>query len=112
MWLVVVEHHSSLQSGEIERNRIFHSKFSVFVGDSSECGLEMARFDFLLVLAVVVLAWSLPRYWIYIPAILDMILYPDVIQNQPVFWKKSNKQIPNKENHPNIVVILADDLGK
>ncbi|PKQ08673.1 MAG: sulfatase [Alphaproteobacteria bacterium HGW-Alphaproteobacteria-12] len=50
------------------------------------------------------------RYWIYIPGILAELRDP-VQENRDVVWDQGPAEAPAGERAPNIVVILADDLG-
>lgn len=52
----------------------------------------------------------LSRYWIYIPGILAELRDP-VHENREVVWDRGPAEAPTGERAPNIVVILADDLG-
>lgn len=59
------------------------------------------------------LAWGaycyIPRYWMYVPALLSQWRHPS-LPNQPVDWKAMDAtQQPRSK--PNIVLILVDDLG-
>ncbi len=55
------------------------------------------------------------KYWIWIPALLDYIKYENVLPNMQVKWSTNTKHNYIKDssnsNRPNIVLILADDLG-
>jgi len=55
-------------------------------------------------------AAAFQRYWYYLPAIIQSINNP-VQPNQPVVWAKGPATAPSGERPPNIVFILADDLG-
>src|SRR5579862_641169 len=50
------------------------------------------------------------RYWYYTPAIIAAITNP-VQPNRPVTWEQGPAQAPAGTRKPNIVFILADDLG-
>jgi arylsulfatase A-like enzyme len=50
------------------------------------------------------------RYWYYIPALVQAVTNP-VQPNQPVTWAQGPNTTPGGERPPNIVFILADDLG-
>tara|TARA_R110002110_G_scaffold179197_16_gene384652 strand:+ start:3657 stop:5306 length:1650 start_codon:yes stop_codon:yes gene_type:complete len=67
----------------------------------------------ILVALIVVLGVSgalVSRYWIYIPGILAELRDP-VQENREVVWDQGPAKAPVGERAPNIVVILADDLG-
>jgi hypothetical protein len=68
----------------------------------------------IFVLSVLICSYLLPFYWVYIPAVIDSILYPAPIPNYEIQWSvpdSTNQFRPKKFDHPNIIVILADDLG-
>jgi hypothetical protein len=76
----------------------------------------MARFSVIgcggIGLALVLLLlplYLLPTYWVHIPAAIDWIVYPRVLKNHEVRWTPG--AVTRKSNQPNIIVILADDLG-
>ncbi|HXC55878.1 MAG TPA: sulfatase-like hydrolase/transferase [Rhizomicrobium sp.] len=50
------------------------------------------------------------QYWYYIPGILDRIRDP-VEANHPVVWQEGPAVAPAGPRPPNVVFILADDLG-
>jgi arylsulfatase A-like enzyme len=50
------------------------------------------------------------RYWYYLPGIIDRIRDP-VYANQPVTWASGPATAPSGPRKPNVVFILADDLG-
>lgn len=52
-----------------------------------------------------------PRYWMYLPALLGQLRHPPR-PNQQVEWKTpEDTQKGNRKDHPNVIVILVDDLG-
>jgi hypothetical protein len=53
--------------------------------------------------------YLLPTYWVHLPAALDWILFPRVLQNHEIQW--SPGVASRESNKPNIIIILADDLG-
>jgi arylsulfatase A-like enzyme len=65
---------------------------------------------FIAVLAI--LSQLFFRYWVYIPALIDYVNYPLPEPNKEMIWKKP-PEIPDRsqDKRPNIVIILADDLG-
>ncbi len=50
------------------------------------------------------------HYWYYIPGILDRWRDP-VLPNHPVVWQQGPAQAPAGQRRPNVLFILADDLG-
>jgi hypothetical protein len=66
----------------------------------------------LIVVLIGFILWMvLKTYWIYIPGLLFRYYNP-ISPNHPVEWTTIESTIiTNRENKPNIVVILADDLG-
>ncbi|MBO6678828.1 sulfatase-like hydrolase/transferase [Parvibaculum sp.] len=64
------------------------------------------------VVLVVVGAILFSRYWYYLPGILQELRDP-VQPNREVTWEQGPEEpvVPAVERKPNIVVILADDLG-
>ncbi len=62
------------------------------------------------VVAVAALAWQ--RYWYYLPGLIADVRDP-VGKNQPVAWDPGPEtaSVPADQRPPNIIVILADDLG-
>ncbi len=50
------------------------------------------------------------RYWYYIPGIIGRIKDP-VLPNQPVAWQQGPATAPAGPSKPNVLFILADDLG-
>src|SRR5690606_21406578 len=65
-----------------------------------------------LVVVVAVGAALFSRYWYYLPGILQELRDP-VQPNREVIWEQGPEEpaAPAAERAPNIVVILADDLG-
>lgn len=66
-----------------------------------------------IVLVLGVTGWAaFERYWYYIPGILDGIRNP-IAPNHSVAWEVNSRYIgpPPDKRPPNIVLILADDLG-
>lgn len=65
------------------------------------------------IIVVVFLAVSFQlfmKYWIWIPVFIDYLKFPNTLPNQAVQWTYSAATSSN-HSEPNIVVILADDLG-
>jgi arylsulfatase A-like enzyme len=50
------------------------------------------------------------QYWYYIPGILDRYRDP-VLPNHPVVWQQGPATAPAGPRRPNVLFILADDLG-
>ncbi|MDH3642780.1 MAG: sulfatase-like hydrolase/transferase, partial [Gammaproteobacteria bacterium] len=67
---------------------------------------------FLIVLAVLagIGGWLFSQYWYYLPGIISGIVNP-VGENQPVSWEAGPAEPANGDRPPNIVLIVADDLG-
>jgi hypothetical protein len=64
-----------------------------------------------LVVALAV-GWALfLKYWIYIPGIVMNIRHP-IGKNRIVEWQfDGNGEVPSNGRDPNVIIILADDLG-
>jgi arylsulfatase A-like enzyme len=62
----------------------------------------------LIVIAVGYGLWE--RYYYYLPALIASVTNP-VQPNQPVHWAQGPANAPSGERPPNVVFILADDLG-
>jgi arylsulfatase A-like enzyme len=66
-----------------------------------------------VVLVVGAAGWiAFQNYWYYIPGLLQSIRDP-ISPNHPVVWQKGPEvaSVPAEKRPPNIVLILADDLG-
>jgi arylsulfatase A-like enzyme len=64
-----------------------------------------------VVLVLVVAGYvAFQRYWYFIPAVVQQVTNP-VQPNQPVQWAQGPATAPAGERPPNVVFILADDLG-
>ena len=61
---------------------------------------------------IVVLGLLIQRYWMDLLPIYKDLRYP-ILKNQIVEWKVSKKRNEKRDqnNQPNIILILADDLG-
>ena len=66
----------------------------------------------LVVVAVLgVAGWQVfERYWYYLPGIMASLTDP-VGPNRPVTWQPGPQVPTNGPRPPNVIVILADDLG-
>jgi len=67
---------------------------------------------YLIVLAIVVATsgWLLSQYWFHLPGIISSILRP-VAEHQAVTWQAGPTEPSGNQQPPNIVLIVADDLG-
>src|SRR5512139_3213183 len=83
-----------------------------YLGRQGGSQMKRRAIRILIVLAVVVIAGGLlfQRYWYYIPGILSEIRDP-IGPNHEVTWAKGPDAAPAGKRPPNIVLILADDLG-
>ena len=78
--------------------------------------MRLGRNGMIAAAAIVVVAaagWiAFQRYWYYLPGILQDIRNP-IEANHPVAWQQgpAAAKVPTDRRPPNIVVILADDLG-
>ena len=67
-----------------------------------------------LVVTLAILAaaggWLFSQYWYHLPGIISGIVSP-VGENQPVTWQTGPAQPDSTSQPPNIVLIVADDLG-
>ena len=63
-----------------------------------------------LVALAVVGGWLFSRYWYYLPGIVSDIVNP-VGDNRPVTWQMGPAEPAGEPRPPNIVLIVADDLG-
>ncbi len=71
------------------------------------------RVAIVAVIVVAAVGWALfQRYWYYIPGIMLSIRNP-IEANHPVTWESGPAvaAAPPEQRPPNVVVILADDLG-
>ncbi|MGL5837500.1 MAG: sulfatase-like hydrolase/transferase [Sphingorhabdus sp.] len=53
---------------------------------------------------------GLQKYTIYIPGVLSQLRDP-IAKNRPIAWSKGPEQPPSGTRPPNIILIVADDLG-
>ena len=58
----------------------------------------------------VVAGWLFSQYWFYLPGIVAGIVDP-VADNRPVTWQAGPTEPAGEPRPPNIVLIVADDLG-
>ena len=67
---------------------------------------------FLIALAILAATggWLLSQYWYHLPGIISRIVSP-VAENQSVTWQMGPAQSDGTSRPPNIVLIVADDLG-
>jgi len=66
-----------------------------------------------LLVAVVATGWlAFQRYWYYLPGLIAGIRNP-IEANHPVVWQEGPAvaAIPADKRPPNVILILADDLG-
>jgi arylsulfatase A-like enzyme len=69
------------------------------------------RIALTLIAAVALVGWALwQQYWYYLPGIMQALRDP-VGENQVVDWKAATNAPRADGNPPNIVLIVADDLG-
>jgi arylsulfatase A-like enzyme len=55
-------------------------------------------------------AWAWSQYWYYLPGLISDIVSP-VGEFQEVTWQQGPAAAPTGEQPPNIILIVADDLG-
>jgi arylsulfatase A-like enzyme len=73
--------------------------------------LSLARIALVVAVILGVAGWAaFQRYWYYLPGIMATIRDP-VGPNREVIWEKGPAVRPEGTRPPNVVVILADDLG-
>ena len=73
--------------------------------------LSLARIALVVAVILGVAGWAaFQRYWYYLPGIMATIRDP-VGPNREVTWEKGPAARPAGTRPPNVVVILADDLG-
>jgi arylsulfatase A-like enzyme len=73
--------------------------------------LSLARIALVVAVILGVAGWAaFQRYWYYLPGIMATIRDP-VGPNREVTWEKGPAVRPEGTRPPNVVVILADDLG-
>src|ERR1700690_1647808 len=73
--------------------------------------LSLARIALVVAVILGVAGWAaFQRYWYYLPGIMATIRDP-VGPNREVTWEKGPAVRPEETRPPNVVVILADDLG-
>ena len=66
-----------------------------------------------LVGTVIVMAvgiWTFTQYWYYLPGLIDAVVNP-VDEHRTVTWQPGPADPPVAERPPNIILIVADDLG-
>ena len=54
--------------------------------------------------------WVFSQYWYYLPGIISAVVNP-VAEHRDVQWQTVPNQAQSKDQPPNIVLIVADDLG-
>ena len=54
--------------------------------------------------------WVFSQYWYYLPGIISAVVNP-VAEHRDVQWQTGPNQAQSKDQPPNIVLIVADDLG-
>jgi hypothetical protein len=65
----------------------------------------------LIVIAIVAVTGVLAsQYWYYLPGIISSIVSP-IAENRPVTWQPGPTEPATEDQPPNIVLIVADDLG-
>ena len=70
----------------------------------------MKKFLVIVAILVSVGAWLFSQYWYYLPGIISSIMNP-VGEFQEVTWDAGPSERPGEQQPPNIVLIVADDLG-
>lgn len=53
---------------------------------------------------------ALQKYWFYIPGIISQLREP-ISDNHPVVWDQGPATAPTGQRPPNVILIVADDLG-
>ena len=62
------------------------------------------------VVLIAVGGWVFSQYWYYLPGIISSIVNP-VGEFQEVTWQAGPTEASSDDRPPNIVLIVADDLG-
>lgn len=74
----------------------------------------LSRIIMLVVAAIIMLGaagfWAFDRYFIYLPGLVQDIRNP-IGPNRAVDWQQGPAEAPEGERAPNIILIVADDLG-
>ncbi len=72
--------------------------------------LSLLTVGVLIVGFLIVGVWAFQTYWLYIPRLIDNIKHP-ISPARNVVWEEAPAAIRARDPRPNIVLIVADDLG-
>jgi len=70
----------------------------------------MKKFLIIIVVLIAAGGWAFSQYWYYLPGIISSIVNP-VGEFQEVTWQSGPTEASGDDRPPNIVLIVADDLG-